>query len=267
MSVLFKKRHSKSSQTVFLLSFLFFFSFILLSEIQAGEFISVDAKVSYVSKYMWRGFDLLKGDPAIQPEMTLNLGESGFYLGVWTSFGTEHEWSIWDEWDYYGGYATSFFKGQPFELGVDTSYTYFHYPNLNKYTDSQEVAMAFKLPSLLAIDKTKLIPYWSVYRSFEAHKNPVNQRGWWVKLGMEADQPIEFQKDQILTLYTETFWNDGAGSMNADKGFSHLAMGAKTSFDIYGFSLTPGLNYQWSWEDTVDRENEFWYTLSLGKSF
>jgi len=234
-----------------------------------GEIISLDTKVSYVSKYMWRGFDVLDGDPAVQPEMTLGFGDTGIYMGVWASYAlrSRSEWEIWDEWDYYAGYSFGLLKGTSIELGIDMNYTYFHYPEQNKYVDSQEVALAFKMPALLAVEETKFIPYGGIYRSFEAHHSDLQQRAWWVKLGMEVKTLLPVRKDQELTMYAETFHNDGAATMETDSGFSHIATGAKTSFDIAGFSLTPGINYQWTLEETVNPENEFWFTISIGRSF
>ena len=48
---------------------------------------AVAPQVDLVSRYVWRGFDLLPDNhPAIQPSLTIDLGESGFSLNVWSSF-------------------------------------------------------------------------------------------------------------------------------------------------------------------------------------
>ena len=48
---------------------------------------AISVQVDLVSRYVWRGFDLLPDNQgAIQPSFTLDLGKSGFSLNVWSSF-------------------------------------------------------------------------------------------------------------------------------------------------------------------------------------
>ena len=48
---------------------------------------AVSAQVDLVSRYIWRGFDLLPDNhAAIQSSLTIDLGKSGFSLNVWSSF-------------------------------------------------------------------------------------------------------------------------------------------------------------------------------------
>ena len=54
----------------------------------------VAASVSVANMYLWRGFDLGNGDPAVSGDLTLSAG--GFYGGVWASsgdatYGTEYD--------------------------------------------------------------------------------------------------------------------------------------------------------------------------------
>ncbi|EFK97820.1 hypothetical protein LDC_0104 [sediment metagenome] len=234
---------------------------------EAGDLLSLDTKVSYVSKYMWRGFDLLEGDPSIQPEATLSFSETGLYLGVWASYGTKSKWDEWDEWDFYGGYATTFYENMIYAVEADFGYTFFHYPNQNKYIDSQEIAVNLKFPSLLKLTSTRFIPYTGVSYSFAAHKNEVDQRGYWLKLGLNMEQKISSLNENPFLIYIETFCNDGAGSMQVESGFSHIATGIKTTFEVWGLGFTPSVNYQETLEDSVNKDNDFWYTLTASKAF
>ncbi len=58
-----------------------FFGLVLVSG--AG---AVDANVAYVSKYIWRGYDLNAGQPALQPGVTVSLGQLPLSLGFWASY-------------------------------------------------------------------------------------------------------------------------------------------------------------------------------------
>ena len=48
---------------------------------------AVSGQVDLVSRYIWRGFDLLPDNQAaIQPQFSVDLGKSGFSINVWSSF-------------------------------------------------------------------------------------------------------------------------------------------------------------------------------------
>jgi len=50
----------------------------------AEDKLGIDVDVTWVSKYIWRGFDKLDDKAAFQPSINLDLG-SGFSANVWTS--------------------------------------------------------------------------------------------------------------------------------------------------------------------------------------
>ncbi|HTY13556.1 MAG TPA: TorF family putative porin [Candidatus Omnitrophota bacterium] len=63
---------------------LYFFIFFL---IMAGTAYAslLDLNIAYCSKYIWRGYDLNAGQPAVQPGATVYLGNTGLSLGLWAS--------------------------------------------------------------------------------------------------------------------------------------------------------------------------------------
>ena len=65
----------------------------------------------------------------------------------------------------------------------------------------------------------------------------------------------------------ETFHNDGGQGFQVDSGWSHLATGLSTTFEYKGIGFTPEINYQSSWEDTVNDEDEFWFTFGVSYAF
>ena len=54
-------------------------------ETDYGE-LGVDFDATWVSKYIWRGFDLLDDKAAFQPSINFDLFNSGFSVNVWSSF-------------------------------------------------------------------------------------------------------------------------------------------------------------------------------------
>lgn len=83
---------------------------------------SIEANVSLVSDYVFRGFTQTDNKPAIQGGFDFS-HESGFYLGIWGSnvdFGDDDAQV---ELDYYGGFA--------FDVGpvnIDLGFIYYDYP-------------------------------------------------------------------------------------------------------------------------------------------
>lgn len=254
----------------FLLSFMLLSNSFLQKTYAAWmEDFPVDIKVSY-TEYIWRGFDLLPDDDmAVQADFYFDLGGTGLYVGAWCSYATDSIWDEWDEWDFYGGYNITLFENDPFAMNIDIGYTYFHFPEQNKDVDSQEISLALKLPGLIPLGSSELTPYATIYYSFAAHDHAADkdQKLTWYKIGLDFSTPLELTEKQTLDLYLETFANDGSGAFNVASGFSHIATGMSTTFDLAGFRLTPALNYQWTLEDLVNDEDEFWASLSASITF
>lgn len=230
------------------------------------ENLSVDAKIDYVQKYMCRGFDLRNGDPAIQPSFTLDMGSTGFYSGMWASYALDAEWHEWNEIDFYVGYYDSLWEKDWYAIDIDITYIYYYFPRQDRDEDSHDITLALKLLNVIPpIGPSNLVPYSTFYygRSVTGDADD----GLWIKIGINYDLPIRailpWQKEQTLSMYVETFHNDGAQGFEVDPGWSHLATGISTTFRWRGIGFIPGINYQWSWEDTVNDEDEFWYTFSI----
>ncbi|GAF68058.1 unnamed protein product, partial [marine sediment metagenome] len=72
--------------------------------------------------------------------------------------------------------------------------------------------------------------------------------------------------EQILHLSLAMVYNDGAMAANHD--WSHAVLGVSTDFDLGNdVTLTPGVYYQSSWEDTVNGSDEIWCSLSVSYPF
>ena len=81
---------------------------VATAAITAGTFApvanaEVSASVGVASTYLWRGFDLGTGVPAVSG--SLDYAESGFYAGIWGSSG---DTSAGTEYDLYAGYGAEF---------------------------------------------------------------------------------------------------------------------------------------------------------------
>jgi hypothetical protein len=79
---------------------------------------------------------------------------------------------------------------------------------------------------------------------------------------------IPSMDDQVIKLHSELVYNGGVSPFGrrVNSGFSDAVVGASTDF-AFGLDrnivLTPAVYYQFSLEDTVNPENEFWVSVGL----
>ncbi len=73
------------------------------------------------------------------------------------------------------------------------------------------------------------------------------------------------QEEQTLSLTWEITYNDGVYGSEAD--WSHSTGGLSTTFEWKGVAFAPAANYQWSFEDTVNDEDEFYASFGIAYSF
>jgi len=231
--------------------------------------LSITTKITYAQKYMWRGFDLQEGDPAIQPEIVLNFSGTGLYFGIWGNYAMDGQWHVWDEMDFYAGYLLTFNADKPYVMEIDASYTYYYFPNQHRDEDTQELALSLKLPKLIPkIGKTSLVPYSTLYYGW----SPKGYDTFWIKLGadykMQIPALLTEQKEQSLTLYVEAFYNDGYKPFETTPGWSYVAAGLRTVFELHGISFIPNVNYQRTLKGSVNEDkNVFWYTFGISYYF
>ncbi|GAB3369097.1 TorF family putative porin [Spongiibacter taiwanensis] len=72
-----------------------------MTMVAAPASAELSASASVASMYLWRGFDLSDGSPAVSGDITYSAG--GFYTGIWGSSGDD---TYGQEVDYYAGFAT-----------------------------------------------------------------------------------------------------------------------------------------------------------------
>lgn len=242
--------------------------------------------ITYASRYIWRGYDAYDNNhDAIQPSVDLDLFGTGFGLTVWMSRSNgsgfeKNEWLTYTP--YYKGVL---FQDEVFATYFKVGYTYFSYPDSSRtganpaVGAAQEVFGAFQWPNLLPggiVPSYAMFAYWPS----ESHAANAKNGGWAHVFGLNKDIsfPALFgnQPEQVIHLAAHTVYNDafGFGGSNTppkdpvDHEWSHAVFSASTDFDLgSGFTLVPGINYQSSWEDSVNESDEYWTTVSLSYSF
>jgi len=210
---------------------------------------AVAGQVDLVSRYVWRGFDLLPANhAAIQPSLTFDLGESGFSLNVWGSFALAQRgvFKYADEIDVTLSYDFKMPEGWELSAGF-THYGYWFAEDFSfKDATSQEVY------ATVARTDLPLSPTLSVYYDFNlgsglyvtlsgSHELKVSE-----KARVEAGGLIGFNSRQYI-----------------DKtGFSDIDFYVKTPLQVGKLTLTPSLNVMIPLMDEVNEDVEIWFGFS-----
>ncbi len=232
------------------------------------EDLSATLDFTYGSRYMWHGFDVFDDHGSFQPSLTLQY--QNLYVGIWAALPDSSGFEEVTELDYYLGYDHSFFEENRYAMEVSLLYTYFDFPNDSSDVEAQEIAFGVSFPQLIPIGPSFLVPGYMAYFNAEGFSsNNLTDEGWFHDFGLSYSYPLPeipvTQEEQSLDLEWVTTYNDGA--FGTDAGFSHTTVSVSTTWEWRTLYFSPLLAYQWSFEDTVNDEDEFYALISTGISF
>jgi len=210
---------------------------------------AVGGQVDLVSRYVWRGFDLLPDNhAAIQPSLTVDLGRSGFSLNLWSSFALAQRdiFKYADEIDLTLSYEFAMPEGWELSAGF-THYAFWFAEDFSfKDSTSQEVYVTAARTDL------PLSPTLSLYYDVNlgsglyvtlggSHELKVSET-----IGMEMGGLIGFNSRQYI-----------------DKtGFSDIDLYVKVPLTLGKLTLTPSVNVMIPLMDEVNEDVEFWFGFS-----
>lgn len=262
---------------------------MVLAQESAGGFdgqLSGSIGMTFQSKYIWRGFDVFNdNDPAMQLNANLDLFGTGFGVNVLghRSLNGGHENS--ERWDYNLYYANVYLPEDPYQLNYRFGFVHYNYPELpTKLVDLHELHMILSMPNVLGTPG--LVPSYGLIKWYPAQSGRVvshDASGFlhtfmldytFAVPGVTPDVP-----EQVFNLHSEITYNDGVSpatnltsalpvNTNVDHDWSHAVFGISTDVDMgSGFTLTPGVYYQYSAERTVNTDDEAWVTVGARYSF
>ena len=229
--------------------------------------ITLDTTV--VSRYMWRGFDVLGDKAAFQPSVNWDVPGTGLSLNVWGSFGLGNNCDDLNELDYSAAYGYSFFAEERYQVDATLTYIYYHYPRLD-LSNVQEVDLGFEMPNLIPVGDSNLVPSYTAAKVWADHSDTPGVAGWFHIFGLAYDLsvscPIRDGVKQPIELTAEVVYNDGA--FGVDEDWSHVQFGLALPVELGMFTLTPAVTCQRTFEETVNPErNEVWGSLGLSCEF
>jgi len=248
-----------------------------LAQAQEDE-LGVTLGVKYMSRFIWRGFDVYKNnDAAIRPFVDVDLYGTGFGVNVIHTRGIGDEMrntERMEKFNYTLYYRNKLFEGETYATNYKAGWVYYSYPERERSSaDLQEAFVTFSWPEICP---EGVVPKYTIVRMWpaESEADCRNNGGWWHLLGLGYDLAVPGlmpdTPEQVLHLSVETAYNDSvyAGGKTVDHDWSHAAFGVSTNFDLGNdLTFTPGIYYQSSWDDSVNSSDEYWTTLTLKYKF
>ncbi|KKK89549.1 hypothetical protein LCGC14_2731970, partial [marine sediment metagenome] len=147
------------------------------------------------------------------------------------------------------------------------SYIYYDFPDVaSNDADQQEFNIGFSWPEICPFGT---VPSYTIVYIWSAEGGGANRdiEGFIHVFGINKDIEVDCLENPVSFSWDLTY-NDDAGRANVDHDWSHTTFGLSTSFDGIGSgTLTPGIFYQISMDDSVNTQNELWTGISYALSF
>jgi len=238
----------------------------------ANDNYGVHADVTLASKYMAHGFNVNGEHASLQPSLTLDTLVPGLRLSVWAALPVNRDQRAEDELDYLVKYGHTFFADSALAVNLHGYVDYWLYPNSATETSGDLEGWKFNggltLPKLPPIGPANLVPSYNYY--FWTPKDAGGfEDGGVHELFLNYSPPLKsllpVAGARTLDLGASLNYHDGV--FGVEPGWSHATAHLSTTFGVAGINLTPSVNYQWSFEDTIDTEDEFWAAFSVAADF
>jgi hypothetical protein len=241
---------------------------------------------SWESQYIWRGFDVFGGDSALHVMADMALWGTGFGVGVVGHESVPKEFGDFQRWDGTFYYQSGLLAGEPLATNYRLGYVYYYYPkhNFGQTNDLMEGHIVLSWPNLVPIRGIQ--PSYAFAYIWPGRSNPWtelenpefrnNARGtfhiFMLDYAFTIPALMTVLDDHVTKLHAELVYNDGVSPFGTpvNAGLSHAVLGLSTDF-AFGAArnlvLTPAVYYQFSFEDSVNPDNEFWAGISLRFAF
>jgi hypothetical protein len=232
--------------------------------------VGVTLTESFVSRYIWRGQDLYgNNDGAYQPSIDITLpgllGDADVSLNVWGSFSLNKGHEDAEELDY----TLTFSRDMLDAFDISAGYTYFDFPNANDKSDVQEPWASVTLNKIPALPIDVSMTVFAGYDFKAASGGP--DEGWYYSWGFDTELPLPplpfFQEGQTLAMGIVNWGNDGVADLKPS-GLYATEFSLSTSYDIAGFSVSPGFNYIVNHKEEINSgDEEVWCGIEISYLF
>lgn len=212
-------------------------SLVIFSQMASA---GLDVGAIYVSKYIWRGFDLNGTQPGIQPGIDYAIPDSNFTLSFWGNYNvgglTKKEFT---EADLVVDYSSSIKEGIDYSVG----FTYYTFPNLTGLAaKSHEPYVG------ITFSKLVFTPAVTVYYDYD--------QGNGVYATLAGGYDFNLGSQPMSSGLTIGY---NGGQWGATSGISDIVLALSTEFEMKCTTVSPSLGYAIIPNGT----NTFWFGLGV----
>jgi hypothetical protein len=242
--------------------------------------VTTTVDVTYVTKYIWRGFNIFGSHGAVQPSIDFAF-ENGFSANVWMSYpvgsgqvgvvngegiGINDELT---EYDYTLAYSNTAYEDCPWKTDYTVGWRYYDFIDVaTKEADMQEVFAEISMPVLIG---NGIVPRAGIYQMWNSESGGANSgaAGTIYAMGFGYDFNLDQAPELPMNFSWDIVYNDGTGASTVDHDWSHMVWGLSTSMTCpaTGGTIAPAIYFQNSFESTVNDDDELWAGISYSLSF
>lgn len=253
--------------------------------------LGIDASVSWFSKYIWRGIDRFDDKAVWQPSVNLDLWDTGFHANVWAAYPAASGVENATEYNYTFGYGNTINEAEASQIDYSIDWRYYDFIDQpSNAADLQEIVLGVSFPNIC---ESGIVPSYAAIKMWNSESGSVsrNASGWihYFRLDYPWAVPgfIENNPEQVFNLFADITYNGSAGAVagahsvanldttsatapdGVDHDWSHATFGVTTDIEVaeLGGTITPGVFYQISMDESVNNENELWTGVSYTMSF
>jgi len=262
--------------------------------VQAQDELHGAVEVTYLSKYIWRGFDIYDDKSAIQPSVNLDLFGTGFGISAMGHRANSDEFENVEYWDYTLYYQNQLFGDESYATNYRLGWMYYNFPDqptegsrMAPMSSLQEIHAVLSWPEICpagVVPTYVLVKMWpsesGSYAGSKSSRVPAPGFGgtasgyahiFMLDYGLPIEGFLPDVPEQVLRLHSEVVYNDGVGPVgqNVDHDWSNAVFGIATDFELAeNVTLTPGVYHQVTMDKTInDDKDETWFTLGVKYEF
>ena len=252
----------------------------------AIEGVDITVDTTFVTKYMWRGFNVYGSHGAMQPSVDFDFG-NGFSANLWMSHpigSGENDAGTpindLDEMNYTLAYSNSIME-DVYATNYKVGWRYYDFYDTDRPSadnNMQEVFVEFNMQNIIG---NGLTPRGAVYQMWPNSGGGANSSagGTIMSVGVGYDFTLEQAPELPMTVTWDIVYNGGAGAPTEGGGtlvagdvvhdWSHQVFGLSTVLDCPGTDgkIVPAIYWQNSFEDSVNDSDELWAGLSFVLGF
>jgi len=238
--------------------------------------------VTYLSKWVWRGFTVYGKQSAIQPSIDLDLYGTGFGVSAMGHRANSSGYEASERWDYSLYYGNKLWDTESYATNYRISWVYYNFPQLDDhYMDLQETNLVLSWPKICPaglVPSYVLVKMWpSSSGSWLGSPKSDGTASGFAHIFM-LDYPLQLQSvlpetpAQVINLHSEVVYNDGISPVPGHyvgHDWSNAVFGISTNFDLGNkVTLTPGVYHQITMDKSVNpNKDETWASVSLKYAF